>query len=231
MTKDRDAIMERVKAKESRVEEEFRVKKNTLKASFNENLHKLVKNIASQREIVSASYGSLTLQNKQMQKPIFEINPDIDAEGAAHMANLEKYQQKVPQILNVRVKQLRCLKDKVSPGYFVVKVTALNRLGGVEVCERDARLNKEYRALAEDLRDYHKKKRQFLDKENRETDVQQEDGTTVTKAALATGIAFFKAKEAVKAGRGVNDIKDDIENERPVSAESSELGDFDEDVH
>ena len=66
LQKDREAIMERVKAKESRVEEEFKIKKNTLKSSFNENLHKLVKNIASQREIVSASYGSLTLQNKQL---------------------------------------------------------------------------------------------------------------------------------------------------------------------
>ena len=75
------------------------------------------------------------------------------------MENLEKYQQKVPQLLNVRVKQLRCLKDKVSPGYFVIKVTALNRLGGVEVCERDTRLQSEYRTLAEDLRDYSKKKR------------------------------------------------------------------------
>lgn len=147
------------------------------------------------------------------------------------MENVEKYQKKIPQLLNVRIKQLRCLKDKVSPGYFVVKVKALNRLGGSEVCDRDARLMSEYRMLAEDLRDYHKKKRQFLDKENRETDVQQEDGTTVTKAALATGIAFFKAKQAVEAGLEVEDVADEVEAERPETAVSSELGDFDENVH
>ena len=125
---------------------------------------------------------------------------------------------------------MRCLKDKISPGYFVIKVKALNRLGGSEVCERDARLMQDYKVLADNLRDYAKKKRKYLDKENRETAVQQEDGTTVTKAALATGIAFFKAKKAVEAGLDVDDVQDEIEAERPQSIHSnSEI--FDESAH
>ena len=146
------------------------------------------------------------------------------------MKNLEKYQKTIPQILNVRIKQLRCLKDKISPGYFVIKVKALNRLGGSEVCERDARLMQDYKVLADNLRDYAKKKRKYLDKENRETAVQQEDGTTVTKAALATGIAFFKAKQAVEAGLDVDDVQDEIEAERPQSIHSNSET-FDESAH
>ena len=104
LNRNRDEIIEKVEEKERRVAEEFKMKKQVLKANFNENLAKLVKNIRTQREIVSASYGSLTLQNKKEQKPIFGINPDIDPEGFESMKSLEKYEKAIPQILNVRIK-------------------------------------------------------------------------------------------------------------------------------
>ena len=53
--------------------------------------------------------------------------------------------------------------------------------------------HEEYKELSKDLRYFSKKKRAYLDKEHREMDVKGDDGKIITKAAVATGLNFFKA--------------------------------------
>ena len=108
---------------------------------------------------------------------------------------MEERQANIPSILNVNIKEARCLKDKIGPGYFLLKVKALNRIGGAQIYSSDFSSMydriADFKELSEALRDFSKKKRTFLNKENREEEVKQADGTVITKAAAATGLAFF----------------------------------------
>ena len=106
---------------------------DVLKSNFNENISKLVKNIRSQRDTISGSYGPLTLANKKNERPIFEINKEIDPEGYFMQSKLFKKQNEIPSILNINLLEARCMKDKVSPGYFILKVTCLSRIGGAKM--------------------------------------------------------------------------------------------------
>ena len=60
----RKRIVTKMREKEERMEDDYNLKRNVLKSNFNENLSRLLKNVATQREIVSHSYGSLTLNDK-----------------------------------------------------------------------------------------------------------------------------------------------------------------------
>jgi len=70
------------------------------------------------------------LSSKQSEEPIFKINPDLDPDGAKWQADLTKHQKSIPQTMLVKIKTVRCMKDKVASGHFLVIVHALDRIGG-----------------------------------------------------------------------------------------------------
>jgi len=82
--------LKKIKYKEEKSKKEFENKMDVLKSNFNENISKLVKNIRSQRDTISGSYGPLTLANKKNERPIFEINKEIDPEGYFMQSKLFK---------------------------------------------------------------------------------------------------------------------------------------------
>ena len=103
-----------------------------LTGNFNEYITKLKRNIIQQRDFITEGYGPLTVRNKKRDRPIFEINKEIDPEGYLKYQKLAKEQNQIPSILNINLIKARCLKDKISPGYFILNVKILNRIGGDE---------------------------------------------------------------------------------------------------
>ena len=57
------------------------MKKEVLQSSFKASVESLIKRIRKQKEIITGSYGPIVLDPKRVEKPIFDINPDLDPEG------------------------------------------------------------------------------------------------------------------------------------------------------
>lgn len=72
------------------------MKKEVLKDSFKASVDSLVKRVRKQKEIITSSYGPIVLNDKQEEKPIFEINPELDPEGHHFMKSMIKIQDKLP---------------------------------------------------------------------------------------------------------------------------------------
>lgn len=118
--------------------------------------------------------------------------------------DLQKKQNNVPGILNINLLTCRCMKDKISPGNFIIRVKCLSRIGEAKMEFDIDKCQDEYAKLSKELRYFNDKKRAYLDKEHREMDVQGDDGQTITKAAVATGLNFFKANQMKDAGKQVD---------------------------
>ena len=141
-------IRKKIEYKEEKNKAEFDHKMGILKSNFNENIGKLVDNIETQREIISTGYGPLVLDSKKEEKPIFEINKEIDPDGFKKQKYLNKMQNEVPGILNINILECRCLKDKISPGYFILKVKVLSRIGEAKMIFDMEDCHEEYKELS-----------------------------------------------------------------------------------
>ena len=108
------------------------------------------------------------------------------------MADLDKAQNKIPQTLLVKVRTVRCLKDKVSSGHYLVIVHALDRIGGSRINFEHTKTESYYKIISKNLRDLAKKKRIFLNENNRMLEEKKKDGSVSYAQALATGANFFK---------------------------------------
>ena len=72
------------------------MKKEVLKESFKASVDSLIKRVKKQKDMIMASYGPLVLNSKQVEKPVFEINPELDPEGAKFIRQIINIQQKLP---------------------------------------------------------------------------------------------------------------------------------------
>lgn len=142
---------------------------------------------------MTQSYGPLVLSNKKKEPALFSISPELDPEGAKWVSDLNKAQNQIPQTLLVKVRTVRCLKDKVASGHFLVIVHALDRIGGSRINFEFTKTEQYYKIISKSLRDFAKKKRAFLNENNRLTETKKNDGSISFGSALATGANFFKA--------------------------------------
>lgn len=62
----------------------------------------------------------------------------------------------------------RCLKDKVGSGHFILMCTVMDRIGGQKIRYDSKSYESQIRTLAENIRHYNKKKREFINKEHRD---------------------------------------------------------------
>lgn len=62
----------------------------------------------------------------------------------------------------VKIRTVRCLKDKVSSGHYLVIVHALDRIGGNRISFDEAKTEGYYKVISKNLREYAQKKRAFL---------------------------------------------------------------------
>jgi len=58
------------------------MKKEVLKDSFKASVDSLIKRVRKQKDIITSSYGPIVLNSKRVEKPVFEINKELDPEGA-----------------------------------------------------------------------------------------------------------------------------------------------------
>lgn len=189
-------IRDLINRKQERSKKEFEMKRDVLQSSFKASVDSLVKRVRKQKDLITSSYGPIVLNSKKVEKPIFDINPELDPEGHALMRSLTKVQEQLPQTILVKLKMARCLKDKISSGNFLVIVHALDRLGGNRIDDIDAKRTEEsYRILSRNLRMFALKKRAFLNSENRQVQTRAQDGQMTYTAAKQTGIGFFKPSD------------------------------------
>ena len=156
MDKKKKNVLKKIEMKEEKATQNFEESKKVLQTNFDVNIKKLTQHIDEQRFTVSNSYGPLSLKDKKLERPIFEIRKDVDQEGFEKQNDLMKEQAKIPQILNVTLKTCRCLKDKVSPGYFIVKVKVLSRIGGTTFDFDIEEQYENYKRMSEELRYFNK---------------------------------------------------------------------------
>lgn len=97
----------------------------------------------------------------------------------------------------MKIKTVRCLKDKISSGHFLIVVKPMDRLGGNKIALSPGLTHEKYLTLSGHLRDFAMKKRAFLNAENRSVAVEA-DGRKFDVSAAQTGMAFFKPGEENK---------------------------------
>ena len=77
-----------IKRKQERSKKEFQMKQEVLKDSFKASVDSLIKRVRKQKEIITSSYGPIVLNSKRVEKPIFEINPELDPDGHKFMKTM-----------------------------------------------------------------------------------------------------------------------------------------------
>ena len=88
MTKREKEIELIIRNKQDRSEKEFTMKKEVLQTSFRASVESLIKRIKRQKDIITSNYGPVVLKAKKVERPIFDINPELDPEGHAVMKEL-----------------------------------------------------------------------------------------------------------------------------------------------
>ena len=75
-----DEISKLIHKKQQRSQAEFKMKQEVLSSSFKASVESLIRRIRKQKEIITSSYGPIVLQSKKREKPIFDINEELDPE-------------------------------------------------------------------------------------------------------------------------------------------------------
>lgn len=96
MAKREKEIEKIIKNKQERSEKEFKMKEEVLRTSFRASVESLIKRIKKQKDIITSSYGPIVLNSKKIERPIFDINKELDPEGHEIMHRLNKEQDKLP---------------------------------------------------------------------------------------------------------------------------------------
>ena len=210
----RQTIEKMLDLKQKRSKTEFKMKKEVLTSSFGSSVQSLIRKIKKQKEIITGSYGPLVLNSKKTERPIFNINSEIDPNGAKWVQRINEDQDKIPQTVLVKLRTVRCMKDKVSSGHYLMIVHAMDRLGGNRLHLNPQKVMTQYGVLSQNLRSFAKKKRAFLNAENRQ--METKSGQFV--AAAQTGLQFYQKEQeteendddeagpAILGGEGANKL-------------------------
>jgi len=62
----------------------------------------------------------------------------------------------------VKVRTVRCLKDKVASGHYIVIVHAMDTIGGNRIEFDHSKIEGHYKIISKNLREFAQKKRAFL---------------------------------------------------------------------
>lgn len=78
---------------------------------------------------------------------------------------------------------MRCLKDKIASGHYIVIVHALDRIGGNRINFNQNKTESYYKVISKNLREYAQKKRAYLNQENRQVEEKHKDGSVSYRKA------------------------------------------------
>ena len=93
----------------------------------------------------------------------------------------------------------KCLKDKVSCGHYILICSVLDRVGGQKLTYNPSESEDSFRVLSQKVRDYTRKKKEFINKEHREMEKKMADGSSVVVTAPKTGINWFRTGVTMKS--------------------------------
>ena len=88
--------------------------------------------------------------------------------GYHTLQELNKTQDQLPQAIMVKIKTVRCMKDKVSSGHFLIICHALDRIGGNRILEDPRQTEMKFKDVSKLMREFAIKKRIFLNSDNRQ---------------------------------------------------------------
>ena len=77
-----------IKNKQDQSKKEFQMKKDVLQSSFKASVNSLIVRVKKQKDIITSSYGPIVLNSKKIEKPIFDINQELDPVGHENMRKL-----------------------------------------------------------------------------------------------------------------------------------------------
>lgn len=184
-------IEKMIQKKSERSTSEYHMKSEVLKNNFSTHLNSLVQRIQKQKAVITSGYGPVVLSKKKGERPIYEIPRDLDPVGHKWMKQLVETEARAPTTLLVKIRSARCIKDKIASGHFLVVCHVLDRLGGNRIFFDTHTTESTYKLLSRNLRDFAKKKRAFLNAENRQMEATDEKGEQIMVKATATGQGFF----------------------------------------
>jgi hypothetical protein len=144
------------------------MKSEVLTTNFKSSVDALISRVKKQKELITNSYGPIILNSKKNEKPIFDINQELDPVGYERLRQLWRIQEQLPQALIVKLRTVRCMKDKVSSGHFLIIVHALDRIGGNRIIEDANKTDRKFKETSHLLREFAIKKRIFLNQDNRQ---------------------------------------------------------------
>jgi hypothetical protein len=96
LKKRHDFLNKLILEKQKRSKEEFEMKKEVLTTSFKASVDSLINRVKKQKELITASYGPIILNSKRNEKPIFDINKELDPVGHDKLRMLNKMQDLLP---------------------------------------------------------------------------------------------------------------------------------------
>jgi hypothetical protein len=88
LAKRRSELQKLIDRKQLRSKTEFEIKKSVLTDQFGGSVKSLIRQIRRQKEVITSSYGPVVLSSKKEERPIFDINKDLDPEGAKFLKEL-----------------------------------------------------------------------------------------------------------------------------------------------
>lgn len=92
MGKREGELSELIERKQQRSETEFEIKRAVLTEQFQGSIKSLIRQVKRQKDVITSSYGPIVLSNKRHERPIFDVNPDLDPEGAKFLQELNVMQ-------------------------------------------------------------------------------------------------------------------------------------------
>jgi len=126
----KDVLVKILKQKEAKNLREYKKKAIVLRRDFKRVVHKLIRHIRIQKANIVQNYGPIILADKRSEPPIFELD---DRKSAQELAEHMRTKHKMPYPTMIKIMNLRCLKDKVGAGQFIVMCHYIDRIGGSRV--------------------------------------------------------------------------------------------------
>jgi hypothetical protein len=91
----------------------------------------------------------------------------MDPEGHKFLRRVNDQQSEIPQGILVKLRTVRCLKDKVSSGHYLMIVHVYDSLDKNRIQQNISHVEDQMRFLSRNLRDFSMKKRDYLNQDNR----------------------------------------------------------------
>jgi hypothetical protein len=158
----KDIAQEEIEARKKAIEREKIIKKEFVRIEG-----RISGVIKEQRKKILSYFGPLVQEKKKSAYTIL---------GSAKKKVDLSARTKICLPFSVKIKMLRCVKDKIAPGTYVILAEIIDRIGGASVFYNYQRSMKNLEKLKNRILEYEKLKLRFLKEQNIDIQTQDADG-------------------------------------------------------